>query len=87
MLIPYFYLKIGKIQILQVQNKKTDFFKTIYLGGEEIEICSRAQPEVSGRTLFINGSHKNGKYKMLDVSCRGEDFVEAINKLNKQQEL
>lgn len=88
MIVPYFHLKIGKIQILQVQNKETDFVRSIHVNNETIVICSRSEPEETNRkTLFVNGDNGHRSYRMILLGSQGDIYIEAINKLNKQQEL
>lgn len=91
MLIPYFYLEVGGVKILQPQNKQTDFSFT-YNSQEGLYLVKSIQePEVDTfeKVIYVNGSHKSKDYQFLDVSYCDHSvyFLEAINHINENRSL
>jgi hypothetical protein len=85
MLIPYFYLKVGKIQIIQPQNIETKFKYNKVINNKTFAIASISCPEHNTYCLFVNGDIPEKSFNMLEVGKYGEDFISAIKLINNHE--
>ncbi len=83
MIVPYFYLEVGEIKILQPQNKKIKFSKTAHINGDVFQISSMDEPQVRGNILFVNGRSAKNSYNFLKLKDNSSQIIEAINFINR----
>lgn len=80
-MIPYFYLKVGDIEVFQPQNK----------GSRQISsghVYSRSHPDISDRELYLNGDNKSLQYRIcVNIRNRYSDILyKMVSELKNLEE-